>query len=137
MQQSPGFTALDWIRYSVDLWAAALLLTGKIQIVGIFVVTEGFYLAATGPILGGPTTRGTGLVPQAISESIHIITALLLICNAISVTGPYISSQRLTLVFSGPIFGIKEIVGTVAPPRSKTPVSEALADYIRSSILGG
>lgn len=38
---------LETIQYSIDFITAILLLTGRITTTGIFVVPEGFYLAAT------------------------------------------------------------------------------------------
>lgn len=52
---------LEPIRYSIDFVTAILLLMGQITTSGIFVVPDGFYLAATGEILGG--VRLTGHTP--------------------------------------------------------------------------
>lgn len=49
---------VEALQYSIDFVTAIMLLTGRITTAGIFVVPEGFFLSATGPILGGDTFEG-------------------------------------------------------------------------------
>ncbi|WDL96055.1 hypothetical protein [Alicyclobacillus sp. ALC3] len=126
---------LEAIQYSIDFVTAILLLTGRITTTGIFVVPEGFYLSATGPILGGTVSRGK---TQALSYAfgmINVLSALLLILNVIRVTGPYITSRRAFIVFSGELFGIKEIAGVVRMKDMNPRTAAQLGRYIRTQAL--
>ena len=119
------------IRYGIDLVTAVLLLTGQITTTGIFVVPEGFYLAASGPIFGGVRSTGTSTPATVVLSAVDALVAVLLILQAIRDTGVYITSQRFFIVFSGPIFGIKEVVGAVSPRDMQNPQVTAMKRYIR------
>ncbi len=128
-------TALRSIQYSIDFVTAILLLTGQITVGGIFVVPEGFYLSATGEILGGVRVTGRNEGGTGVLRMVNVITALLLIINAIRVTGPYVTSGRVFLVFGGPIFGIKEVVGVANVEDMNQGAAGQLRDYLRESVL--
>ena len=128
-------TALRSIQYSIDFVTAILLLTGQITVGGIFVVPEGFYLSATGEILGGVRVTGRNEGGTGVLRMVNVITALLLIVNAIRVTGPYVTSGRVFLVFGGPIFGIKEVVGVANVEDMNQGAAGQLRDYLRESVL--
>ncbi len=122
-------------QYSIDIIAAILLLTGQITTTGIFFVPEGFYLGATGPILGRVRSTGQSASASVILDVVDVLAGLLLIMNAVRVTGPYITSQRFFLVFSGPLFGIKEIVNVLEPDKGHASSSLGLRDYIRDTMV--
>ena len=122
-------------QYSIDIIAAILLLTGQITTTGIFLVPEGFYLGATGPILGGVRSTGQSGSAGVILDVVDVLSAVLLIMNAIRVTGPYITSHRFFLVFSGPLFGIKDIVNVLEPEKGHASGSMGLRNYIRNTMV--
>lgn len=121
-------------QYSIDIISAILLLTGQITTSGIFFVPEGFYLAATGPILGGIRMTGRSESSSAVLDVVDVLTSILLILNVIRVTGPYLTSSRFFLVFSGPIFGIKDIVPLTEPDKGFESSYMALRDYIKDAM---
>lgn len=127
--------ALRRTRYGIDLATAVLLVTRRITTSGIFVVPEGFYLGATGPILGGVRLEGGSRSATAALAAVDILVAVLLIIQAIRVTGPYITSQRFFIVFSGPIFGIKEIVGARVPDPRNRAGADAVRDYLKRCLV--
>ena len=122
-------------QYSIDIITAILLLTGQITTTGIFFVPEGFYLGSTGPILGGVRSTGQSGSASVILDVVDVLAAVLLIMNVIRVTGPYITSNRFFLVFSGPLFGIKEIVNVLEPEKGHESNSLGLRDYIRDAMV--
>lgn len=73
------------------------------------------------------TTLGLGAV--------NLVSAILLILNVIRVTGPYISSQRALIIFSGEIFGIKEIAGVVRMGDMNRKTAAKLRRSIRTELL--
>ncbi len=123
------------VRHGIDLVTAVLLLTGQITTTGIFVVPEGFYLASGGPIFGGVRSSGTSAPATVVLSAVDVLAAVLLILQAIRVTGVYITSQRFFIVFSGPIFGIKEVVGAVSPRDMQNPQLTAMKRYIRQRLV--
>ncbi len=122
-------------QYSIDIVTAVLLLTGQITTTGIFFVPEGFYLGSTGPILGGVRSTGQSGSASVILDVVDVFAGLLLIMNALRVTGPYITSQRVFVVFSGPIFGIKQIVNVLEPEKGHESDALGLRDYIRDTMV--
>ena len=122
-------------QYSIDIITAILLLTGQITTTGIFFVPEGFYLGATGPILGGVRSTGQSGSASVILDVVDVLAAVLLIMNAIRVTGPYITSNRFFLVFSGPLFGIKDIVNVLEPEQGHESGSLEVRDYIKNTMV--
>jgi len=133
--QETFVNGLAAVQYSVDFVTAILLLTNRITTTGIFVVPEGFFLSATGRILGGtPSTGQTDALSRAF-RAINILSAILLILNVIRVTGPYITSGRAFLVYSGEIFGIKGISGVVPMGEMNQRVALQLRRYARSEAL--
>lgn len=121
-------------QYSIDIITAILLLTGQITTSGIFFVPEGFYLAATGPIMGGVRLTGQLESASAVLDVVDVLTSILLILNAIRVTGPYITSGRIFIVFSGSIFGINDIGVTAEPDKNFASNCQDLRDYIKHAM---
>lgn len=122
-------------QYSIDIVTAVLLLTGQITTTGIFFVPEGFYLGATGPLLGGVRSTGRAASAGVILDAVDVLSALLLIMNAVRVTGPYITSQRVFVVFSGPVFGIRQLVNVLEPEKGHERDSVDLRDYLRNAMV--
>lgn len=131
-ESSSVFTnALRGVQYSVDFLTAILLLTGQISTVGVYIVSNGFLLAATGPIMGGDRLKGLSTPASMGLDAIDVINALLLIIGQVQVTGPYITSGRLYMVWTGEIFGLPTTEVT-------TPAVEkqrALAQYMKNQVL--
>lgn len=128
---------LETVRYSIDLTTAILLLTGQISTVGLFVVEKGFFLTSTGPILGGHKVRGKTGESVVALDVIDIVAALLLILDAIRVTGVYVTSGSTFITFSGAIFGIPRVPRAKDPfqPPPATKESQQLRDYVKKSLL--
>ncbi|RIV26439.1 hypothetical protein D2Q93_04530 [Alicyclobacillaceae bacterium I2511] len=134
-RQSNVPNGMEALQYSIDFVTAILLLTGHITTSGIFVVPEGFFLSATGPILGGDNFEGKTTQTSIGLRTINLVSAILLILNVIRVTGPYITSRRAFVVFSGEIFGIKEIAGAVRMEDMNRRAASQLRQYVRSELL--
>ena len=132
---SKALHGVEAVQYSIDFVTAILLLTGRITTSGIFVVPEGFFLAATGPILGGDNLEGKTVQTALGLRAVNLVSAILLILNVIRVTGPYISSQRALIIFSGEIFGIKEIGGVVPMDDMNRKTAAKLRRSIRTELL--
>lgn len=132
---SKALNGVEALQYSIDFVTALLLLTGRITTSGIFVVPEGFFLAATGPILGGDNLEGKTVQTALGMRAVNLVSAILLILNVIRVTGPYISSQRALIIFSGEIFGIKEIAGVVPMDYMNRKTASKLRRSIRTELL--
>jgi hypothetical protein len=126
---------LEALQYSIDFVTAILLLTGQITTAGIFIVPEGFFLSATGPILGGDLFEGKTVETSIGLRTVNVVSAILLILNVIRVTGPYITSRRAIIVFSGEIFGIKDIAGVVSVRDMNRKVTQQVRQYVRSEML--
>jgi hypothetical protein len=132
---SPWRPLLPFVQYGIDVGTAVLLLTGQITTSGIFVVPEGFYLAATGPILGGVRSKGRTVPATAALDGLDALVAILLLLNLIRVTGPYISSRRWFIAFSGSIFGIKDIGTTEMPNEQRNRQALEIRRHIRSALV--
>lgn len=126
---------LQAIQYSIDFVTAILLLTGQITTSGIFVIPEGFFLSATGPVLGGASFEGQTEILSVGLRTINVLSAILLILNVLRVTGPYVTSGRVYLVFSGEIFGIKEIVGAVSMSDMNQDVALQIRKHVTTEML--
>lgn len=133
--QQRSTSLLEGIQYSIDFIAAVLLFTGQISITGIFVVPEGFYLSATGPVLGGVTVEGLSENLNAVGRTVDRMIALLLVLNVIRVTGPYITSGRFFIVISGEIFGIKEIVGAIPLSDMNRREASGISTFMERTVL--
>lgn len=96
------------IQRDLDLTTAILLLTGQITIIGVFVTPGGFRVSLAGPLTGEERLQGknNNIVGNGLIDAIDIILSILLIQDAIRVTGSFIAPGRFTINVSGPIFGV-------------------------------
>ena len=133
--ESKALHGVEVVQYSIDFVTAILLLTGRITTSGIFVVPEGFFLAATGPILGGDNLEGKTVQTALGLRAVNLVSAILLILNVIRVTGPYIYSQRALIIFSGEIFGIKPTTGAVPLDNMNRKMASRLRRAVREELL--
>ena len=97
---------MDVVHESLDLISAVLLVTGQINIGGIFIQPDGFSLSLSGPITGGgAVVKDNERQAQPLLDGLDILTAVLLLLRQIQVVGTYITAGRFTIVVSGPPFG--------------------------------
>ncbi|KSU80246.1 hypothetical protein AS030_20105 [Fictibacillus enclensis] len=96
------------IQRGLDLATAALLLSGQITIIGVFVTPRGFRVSLGGPLTGEDRLEGIGgnQAATTLVDVIDIGLAILLISDQIRVTGSFIAPGRFTINVSGPIFGV-------------------------------
>lgn len=97
------------IYHAIDYSTAILLLSGQVTAGGVFLSPGGFWLSLSGPVIGGIRMSGRSVTSGAVLDTVDIVTALLLICGQLTVTGPWISSKSFTIVVSGPAFGIHSV----------------------------
>ena len=97
---------------SIDIITAILLLTNQITIEGIFIRPRKFSISVGGPLFGGTriVPKDNWAIEQDILDLIHIILAILLISDKITITGIFITSAEFTVTVSGPIFGYTKTV---------------------------
>ncbi|MCI0181835.1 hypothetical protein [Sulfoacidibacillus ferrooxidans] len=107
------FLAVKSIHYGIDLLTAALILTGQLQPVGMFVVPEGFMLSFSGPIIGATEITTTTTGAAFVMDGLEVITAVLLIAQVFGTTGIYVTSHRFSIVVAGPPFGSKPSVANL------------------------
>lgn len=99
------FFAVRSVHYGIDVVTAALILTGQIQPAGMFLVSEGFSISFTGPVLGYKGTEATTPGAGFVMGGLEVITAVLLIARVFGTIGVYVTSHRASIVVGGPLFG--------------------------------
>lgn len=120
---------------AIDIWSAILLLTGQINVRGVFFSSGSMWLSMTGPIFGAAKVDGTTKAAKGVLEGISVVTAMLLILGQITNTGPWISSGVFNMVLSGPAFGNPD-VPVPADPSETSKQSEAFFSQLRHEIMG-
>lgn len=95
------------LQRDLNLAAAALLLTGQITIVGIFVAPGEFSLSLSGPLFGRARIEGKfgNNLTTTMIDILDVIIALLLIIDEIRVESAVVGPSRFSIIASGPIFG--------------------------------
>ncbi len=95
------------LQRDLNIATAALLLTGQITIVGVFVTPPEFSLSLSGPLFGRTRLEGKNgnTVATAMVDVIDVIIAILLIIDAIRVVSSVFGPARFSINVSGPIFG--------------------------------
>lgn len=130
--RSQGFVPiLQTVQYSIDFLTATLLLTGQITTSGIYIVPGGFFLAGTGPIIGGDRMKGISTPAKWGLDAIDVINALLLIIGQVRVSGPFFTSGRVYIVWTGDIFGLER--AKVINPASET--RQSLRQFIKKQMI--
>ncbi|KYP80498.1 hypothetical protein [Ferroacidibacillus organovorans] len=127
----PLFTFLQGTHESIDLVTAALLLTGQLAPSGLFIVPAGINLSLSGPVLGGVLNQGITPTARATLRAIEVLSAVLLVGEALTTVGLYITAQRASIVLGGPI---------LETPKSKTNipgVSKKTLDAYQQLLLKG
>lgn len=97
---------------SIDIITAILLLTNQITVIGIFIRPRKFSISVGGPIFGGTrlVPKDNWAIEQDILDLIHIILAVLLFSEKITITGVFVTSAEFSINVSGPIFGYTKTV---------------------------
>ncbi|MED2970708.1 MULTISPECIES: hypothetical protein [unclassified Fictibacillus] len=110
------------LQRGLNLATAALLLTGQITIIGVFVTPGGFRPSLAGPLTGDTRLEGINgnQAATTLIDVIDIGLAILLIADQIRVTGSFIGSARFTINVSGPIFGVPKPVPTLPSIRRES-----------------
>lgn len=96
------------LQRDINLALVFLLLSGQLTVKGLFITSGGFSLTLSGPIIGGFRIEGKPWAPAAntIIDLIDVIISILLIIDAIRLTGVLVGPGRISLTVSGPIFGV-------------------------------
>ncbi|TCP55739.1 hypothetical protein EV586_103393 [Tumebacillus sp. BK434] len=121
------------IYRSIDVITVVLLLSGQINISGVFFFKGGgFSLSFAGPITGGLRAQGVPEVPASNTglDLISVAAALLLILDQINVTGTLLTQGGYTIVLSGPLFGESKRVAYV--PQTRQFVNDLKRHALRS-----
>lgn len=97
---------------SIDIITAILLLTNQITVIGIFIRPRKFSISVGGPIFGGTrlVPKDNWAIEQDILDLFHIILAVLLFSEKITITGVFVTSAEFSINVSGPIFGYTKTV---------------------------
>ena len=100
------------VQRSIDIITAILLLTEQITIIGIFIRPGRFSISVGGPLFGGSriVPKENWPIEQEVLDIIHIILAILLFSEKITLTGIFITSAEFAINVSGPIFGYTKTV---------------------------
>ncbi|KIL45225.1 hypothetical protein [Jeotgalibacillus soli] len=100
------------LQRDLNLVTAALLMTGQITIVGIFVNPGGFVPSLSGPLLRNERLEGLNgnVFSTMLIDIIDIILAILLLIDEIGVTSILVGPGRFSIDVTGPIFGVAKRV---------------------------
>ncbi|WP_045518185.1 hypothetical protein [Neobacillus niacini] len=103
------------LQRDLNLATAALLLTGQITIVGIFVTPGEFSLSLSGPLFGRTRTEGKfgNKVTTALIDVLDVIIAVLLIIDEIRLVSVVVGPSRFSIDVSGSIFGAPNYLPTL------------------------
>ncbi|MFP5111528.1 hypothetical protein ACSU64_03960 [Bacillaceae bacterium C204] len=95
------------LQRDLNLASAALLLTGQITIIGVFVTPGEFSVSLSGPLFGRTRLEGKygNLFATTMIDIIDVLIAVLLIIDEIRVVSSVVGPSRFSINVSGPIFG--------------------------------
>lgn len=95
------------LQRDLNVATAALLLTGQITLIGVFVTSGEFSLSLSGPLLGRERIESKygDQLTNTLIDVIDIIIAILLLIDEVRVVSSVIGPGRFSLNISGPIFG--------------------------------
>ena len=100
---------LNTIYQTIELTAAALLLTGQITIRSVIITSGGgARVSVSGPLFGLPRSEAkpeAGPGAALVLDGADVIVAFLLILGEANLTGMFIQSGHFTLLVGGPAFG--------------------------------
>lgn len=99
--------SLQILYRSLDVLTVALLLSGQINLSGVFFFKGGgFSLSFAGPITGGRRAVSAATpAADTVIDFISVVASYLLILDQINVTGTLVTQGGFTIVLSGPVFG--------------------------------
>jgi hypothetical protein len=98
-------TVIAGVQTGLDLALAVLMILDEVRVQGAFIGPGSIYLSVSGPMFGSPLIAGRSPTGTATLRAITLISGLLLILGQFTVVGPFVSSQSLVLVVSGPLLG--------------------------------
>ncbi|MEH7251865.1 hypothetical protein V7111_07040 [Neobacillus niacini] len=103
------------LQRNLNLATAALLLTGQITIVGVFVTPPEFSLSLSGPLFGRTRLEGKpgNKFATSLIDVLDIIIAVLLILDEIRLVSCVVGPTRFSINVSGPIFGAPKYLPTL------------------------
>lgn len=95
------------LQRDLNLATVALLLSGQITIIGVFVMPGEFSLSLSGPLFGRARLQGKfgDRLTTALIDVLDVIIAVLLIIDEIRVVSSVVGPSRFSINVSGPIFG--------------------------------
>jgi hypothetical protein len=93
------------VQAGLDISLAVLMILDEVRVQGAFIGPGSIYLSICGPMFGGPLIAGRSSTGTATLRAITLIAGLLLILGQFTIVGPFVSSQSLVLVVSGPLLG--------------------------------
>lgn len=95
------------LQRELNIATAALLLTGQITIIGVFVTSGEFSLSLSGPLFGRERIESKfgDQLTNSLIDVIDIIIAVLLLIDEVRVVSSVVGPSRFTVNVSGPIFG--------------------------------
>lgn len=128
---------------ALDFSVAVLLLTGQITTSGVFIMPDAISVSCSGPIFGGNRLQGRNKVSQIALDGIDVLLALLLILGEVTIIGPWVGYQVLSIVVGGPPFHFKRRDNRSSPRAEevykglRSELVRAYADYVQQYESGG
>lgn len=109
------------LQRDLNIATAALLLTGQITIIGVFITSGEFSLSLSGPLFGRQRIESKfgDQLTNTLIDVTDIIIAILLLIDEVRVVSSVVGPGRFTVNVSGPIFG--------------APVSEPTLPFLKKS----
>lgn len=95
------------LQRELNIATAALLLTGQLTVVGVFIAPRAYSLSLGGPLFGSTRLEGKNgnKLATALIDGLDIIIAILLLSDAIRAANIVIGPSGFAISVTGPIFG--------------------------------